>query len=224
MDISIVIPIYNSARSIEELVLRIIMVMEKRNFEIILVDDHSLDNSLEMINKLKERDSRIIILPLNQNQGQQAATKKGLEIAHGELVVTIDDDLEQQPEDIPKLIKEMENGYDVVYGITNQKDCPFYRKSGSELVDLFLSFFLNKPKKVKVGSFRILNRQTVDYIVKDETAFVYLTAITLKFTKNIGNIEVSYQKRKYGRSNYTVKKLIKLFFNLFYYYRKASIN
>ena len=226
MEISIVIPVYNSAKSIEELVQRIMMVMEEKkiSFEIILVDDYSGDNSLKVIKKLKEEDSRVIILVLGKNAGQQAATKRGMEIAKGKMVVTIDDDLEQQPEDIPKLIDELKKGFDVVYGVPNRKSYPFYRKFGSGLVDSFLTLFLGKPSKVRVGSFRIVNAQILEYVVLDQTPFVYITAITLMFTKNIGNVEVSYKQRKYGKSNYNFKKLIKLFFNLFHYYRKASIN
>lgn len=221
-----VIPIYNSAQSIEELVWRIIKVMEKEkiNFEIILVDDHSEDNSRQIIKKLKQEDSRVRLNLLKKNSGQQAATKSGMAIAQGNFVVTIDDDLEHQPEDILKLKEELEKGFDVVYGLPDRKSYPFYRSWGSKLVDLFLTVFLDKPAKVGVGSFRILNRKTVDYIVADKTTFVYISAITLNFTKNIGNLVVGHKERKYGQSNYNIKKLTKLFLNLFYYYRKATIN
>lgn len=226
MEISIVIPIYNSSKSIEELVRRITIVMEEEKtlFEIILVDDQSSDDSLNTISKLQEGDPRVLVLALGQNEGQQVATKKGLEIARGEMSVIIDDDLQQQPEDIPKLMVELKKGFDVVYGVPNRKGYPFYRKCGSGLVDLFLTLFLGKPRKIRVGSFRILNQKTRHHIIQDQTPFVYITAITLGVTKKIGNVEVTYKKRKYGKSNYTLKKLVKLFFNLFYYYRKASMN
>ncbi len=223
MEISIVVPVYNSSRSIEELVKRIIRVLEEKKikFEIILVDDCSKDDSLRVLEKIKEEDSRVLVLPLEKNQGQQAATKQGMALAKGQAIVTIDDDLEQQPEDIPKLIDELNKGYDVVYGVINRENYPFYRKWGSQLVDLFFTYFLDKPAEIRVGCFRILKRKISDQIIKDQTPFVYITAISLIVTKNIGNVGVSHQDRQYGRSNYNFKKLIKLFFNLFYYYRKA---
>ncbi len=223
MQVSIVIPIYNSVRSIEEMVRRLIIVMEdkKISFEIILVDDHSSDESLSLLQTLAAGDWRIRVLSHKKNQGQQAATKSGLALAKGDAIVTIDDDLEQQPEDIPCLLETLKQGFDVVYGVINRDSYPFYRQWGSNLVDLFLTHWLGKAAKTRVSSFRILNRKTCDLIVADQTPFVYVTAITLKVTKNIGNVDVSYQERQYGRSNYNLKKLMKLFFNLFYHYRKA---
>lgn len=217
------IPIYNSLHSIEELIRRLIVVMEdkKTSFEIILVDDHSSDASLRLIQTLKAGDCRIRVLALEKNQGQQAATKSGMALAKGELIVTMDDDLEQQPEDIPRLMETLKEGFDVVYGVINRDSYPFYRQWGSRLVDLFLTYWLGKPAKIRVGCFRILNRTTCDFIINDQTPFVYITAITLKVTKNIGNVDVAYQERQYGRSNYNLKKLMKLFLNLFYHYRKA---
>lgn len=222
-DISIVVPVYNSSKSIAKLVQRIVNTLEKEetSFEIILVEDHSKDKSLAVINGLKEKDSRIAVIPLLQNVGQQAAVKIGMMAATGKVVITIDDDLEHQPEDIVLLLAEINRGYDVVYGIPRNKQYSFYRKLGSQLVDLFFTFFLRKPRNMKVGSFRIINRKTVDRICQDKTPFVYITAMTLRVTKNIGNVSVNHQERQFGKSNYDLKKLMKLFLNLFYYYRKA---
>ncbi|AFA49014.1 glycosyltransferase family 2 protein [Acetobacterium woodii] len=222
-DISVVVPVYNSAKSIAELVERIVTTLkkEKKSFEIILVEDHSKDESLAVINGLKERDFRIKVIPLSQNVGQQAAVKIGIMAAKGMVVITIDDDLEHQPEDMTLLLTEIRKGYDVVYGVPINKQYLFYRKLGSRLVGLFFTLFLGKPRNIKVGSFRIINRTTVDRICQDKTPFVYITAMTLKVTKNIGNVAVKHQERQFGKSNYDLKKLMKLFFNLFYYYRKA---
>ncbi|MGV8905612.1 MAG: glycosyltransferase family 2 protein [Acetobacterium sp.] len=225
IDISVVVPVYNSSKSIKELVTRTVTTLEKAEatFEIILVDDSSKDDSLKMLTGLNERDPRVIVIALENNGGQQPAIKTGMKSALGDAVVTIDDDLEYRPEDIPLLLSELKKGYDVVYGIVNRRGYPFYRQFGSNLVDLFFTICLDKPKNIRVGSFRILNRGTVNRIIKDETPFVYITGITLGFTKNIGNVTVNHQERKYGKSNYNLKKLIKLFLNLFYYYRKSSI-
>jgi len=223
IDISIVIPVYNGSQSIKELVTRIVTTLEKEGaaFEIILVDDFSKDDSLNKITALKDSDPRVNVIVLENNGGQQAAIKMGMKSATGDVVVTIDDDLEYQPEDIPLLVSELKKGYDVVYGIPNREGYPFYRQFGSNLVDRFFTICLHKPKNMRVGSFRILNRKTVNKIIEDNTPFVYITASTLTFIKNIGNVTVNHQERKYGKSNYNLKKLIKLFFKFFYYYGKA---
>jgi len=219
-EVSIVIPVYNSGQSISELISRLVATLAGRglSFEIILVDDCSGDDSRAVIGELAARDDRIILLALDHNAGQQAAIKTGLCRSKGRWVVTIDDDLEQQPEDIPVLLDTITAGFDVVYGIPDRSGYPFYRQLGSNLVDLFFTLILKKPKNIRVGSFRVLSREVVDRIIKDQTAFVYITAITLRFTKNIGNVAVAYQPRRYGKSNYTVKKLSLLLVRLFYYY------
>jgi undecaprenyl-phosphate 4-deoxy-4-formamido-L-arabinose transferase len=215
--------VYNSSQSIRELVRRIINTIEttKLKFEIILVDDYSRDNSLEIITVLSNNDQRVRVIALKNNSGQQSAIKEGITLAMGEMVITIDDDLEQQPEDIPLLIQKLNMGYDVVYGVPNRTGYPFYRQVGSNIVDIFFTLCLQKPRDKQVGSFRVMNRKIADAIIMDQTPFVYITAITLRHTKNIGNTMVNYEKRKYGQSNYTVSKLVSLFLNLYYHYRKA---
>lgn len=219
-DVSIVIPVYNSAQSIRELIRRLVTTLEAREstFEIILVDDCSRDDSREVIRVLEAVDSRIVLIALDQNSGQQSAIKTGLAQSRGRKVITIDDDLQQQPEDIMLLLDEIKKGFDVVYGIPDRAGYPFYRQLGSNLVDLFFTLILKKPKRIRVGSFRVLNRETVEQIIKDQTPFVYITAITLRFTKNIGNVKVAFKQRRYGKSNYTIKKLSQLLLRLFYYY------
>lgn len=218
--VSIVIPVYNSAPSLPELISRLVTTLEARglNFEIILVDDGSGDDSRAVIRGLAAGDARIILIARDHNAGQQAAIKTGLSQSRGRWVVTIDDDLEQQPEDIPLLLAEIKKGFDVVYGIPDRAGYPFYRQGGSQLVDLFFTLILKKPKAVRVGSFRVLDRKIVEQIMTDQTPFVYITAITLGFTRNIGNVRVAYRPRPYGKSNYNFKKLSRLFWQLFYYY------
>jgi undecaprenyl-phosphate 4-deoxy-4-formamido-L-arabinose transferase len=142
----------------------------------------------------------------------------GLRKASGEYVVTMDDDLQNPPEEIRKLIERLEEGFDVVYGIPEDKKHSAFRNFGTAMTDLLFDIICGKPVKVKVGSFRAMKIELVNMISKDETSFVYITAITLKYTKNIGNIKVRHDERKYGSSNYSLKKLLLLFFRLFINY------
>ncbi|WKY48685.1 glycosyltransferase [Eubacteriaceae bacterium ES3] len=218
--ISVVIPVYNSAASIEQVVYRLIQCFESKNqeFEIILVDDCSRDNSREILTMLSDRDERLQTYFLEANHGQQETLKYGIMQTRGNYIITIDDDLEQQPEDIFLLINEIQKGFDVVYGVAMREGYAFHRQLGSNLVDLFFTLFLKKPRHLRVSSFRIMNRSVAETIAEDTTDFVYLSAIILKNSQNIANVQVSYQKRPYGQSNYDVKKLLKLYVRLVYYY------
>lgn len=218
--ISVVVPVYNSESSIGELCHRLINVLTPiaYEFEIILVDDGSKDNSFGEMCRLHTEDSTVKIICLEGNFGQQNAIMCGLRHATGDYVITIDDDLQHPPEEISKLLEKLEEGFDVVYGIPAVKKQPVIRNFGAAMTDLFFNIICSKPKAVKVGSFRGLKRHVVENILKDYSSFVYITAITLKHTKNIGNVTVKHEDRKYGSSNYSLYKLIKLFCKLFINY------
>lgn len=218
--ISVVIPVYNSKNSLRELYVGLSAELTAicRNFEIIMVDDGSSDDSFEEMCRLHSIDESVKIIRLDGNFGQQNAIMCGLRKASGEYVVTMDDDLQNPPEEIRKLIERLEEGFDVVYGIPEDKKHSAFRNFGTAMTDLLFDIICGKPVKVKVGSFRAMKREFVNMISKDKTSFVYITAITLKYTKNIGNIKVRHDERKYGSSNYSLKKLLWQFFRLFINY------
>ncbi|MBF7096232.1 glycosyltransferase family 2 protein [Alkalibacter mobilis] len=218
LEISLVIPVYNSEKTIAEVVERSKATLGEFEFEIILVNDHSSDKSIEIIKELEKKDPRVMVVDLRKNIGQQGAIKRGIELAKGNYVITMDDDLEQKPEEMTLLIQKIQEGFDVVYGRPCRKGYPSYREFGSKLVDGFFTLFMGKPPKVKVGSFRIMNRRIAETIAKDNTQFVYITAIILGATKDMANVPVSYKERPYGKSNYSLKKLGMLFVKLFFNY------
>lgn len=223
--ISVVIPVYNSENSLGELCRRIIKVLGTIvcEYEIIMVDDGSKDNSLHEMRKLHADEKTVKIISLDGNFGQQNAIMCGLRHAGGDYVITIDDDLQHPPEEIPKLLEKLEEGFDVVYGIPSAKKQSCFRAFGTIMTDMFFNIICSKPKTVKVGSFRGLKKHIVEKIADDHTTFVYITAITLKHTRNIGNVAVEYAVRKYGSSNYSLCKLITLFCKLFINYSGLSI-
>lgn len=223
--ISVVIPVYNSIDSLQELCFRLSRVLKDMfsYYEIILVDDYSRDDSFVKMRELYEKYNNLKIIRLSDNYGQQNAIKCGFEFAKGDYVITMDDDLQHQPEEIGKLIKKLETGYDVVYGIAKKKKHTFYRNIGSKMTDMLFNKICNKPKNVKVSSFRCMKRNLLEEIKKDRTSFVYITAITLKITTNIGNVYVEHKARKYGRSNYNFIKSLKLFLKLYIYYSESQL-
>ena len=223
--ISVVIPVYNAADSLRELYQRLASTLQKitDDFEVIMVDDNSQDESYQQILRLHKKDNRIKGIKLAKNFGQQNALICGFNYTTGDYVVTIDDDLQHSPEDIIKLYNTIIEGYEVVYAIPVNRKHRFYRRIGSKLTDLLLSWITSKGREIKVSSFRIMTGELVEKITDHQTAFVYISAIILQYTNNINNIFVSHNNRKYGSSNYNFIKSVRLFLKLFIYYSDLSL-
>ncbi len=217
---SVVIPVYNGENSLEELYLQIKLSLEKitDQFEIILVDDSSQDKSYSKIVELSRRDKRIKGIKLVQNFGQQNALICGFNYVNGVYIVTMDDDLQHDPENIINLYQKIKEGYDAVYAVPKDREYSFYRKMGSKLTNYLFDLITNKSHSTRVSSFRIIKKELVDKIRTEKTSFVYISAVLLKYTDKIANIYVSHSERKYGDSNYNIFKLSRLFLKLYIYY------
>jgi glycosyltransferase involved in cell wall biosynthesis len=220
--ITVVVPVYNSESSLEQFYKVLSKELKKlcNQYEIIMVDDGSHDNSYEKMKKLHSIDSRVKVIQLDGNFGQQNALMCGFHYSTGEYVVTLDDDLQHPPEEIYKLKKKIDEGYDVVYGIPIIKQHSFYRKMGSKMTNYLFNKICSKPKNIKVSSFRIIRKSIINEIIKDRTSFVYISAITFKNTNKVSNVVVKHNARQHGKSNYDFYKLIKLFTKLYLYYSK----
>ena len=223
--ISIVIPVYNSYNSLEELYNKLTKTLEKNfdNYELIMVDDHSQDESFKKLKELHEKDNRIKVIKLAYNFGQQNALMCGFHHSSGDYIVTMDDDLQHLPADVIELYQEIKKGYDIVYGIPTERQQRLYRRIGSYLTDKIFNLITDKSKDIKVSSFRILKRSLLKKVLNDKRSFVYISAIILNLTDNIGNIYIEHEERKHGDSNYNFKKLIKLFLKLYIYYSDNKI-
>lgn len=223
--ISVVVPVFNSYNSLDELYKRLDNTLRENfdEYEIIMVDDHSQDNSYQKLKKYNKKDNRIKIIKLSRNFGQQNALFCGFHHCSGDYIVTIDDDLQHSPHDILRLYDEIKKGYDIVYGIFEQRQQLFYRRIGSYLTDKVFNMITDKRKDIRVSSFRILKKELLKKIIQDKRSFIYLSAIILNETPNISNIEVEHNERKYGNSNYSFIKLFKLFLKLYIYYSNNKI-
>lgn len=210
--ISVVIPVYNSEQSLEELYTRIIKVLNDLNhtFEIILVDDCSKDGSYEIMRNIRNGDNRVKIIRLGANFGQHNATLCGFHYCKGDYIVTMDDDLQNPPEEVPELLEKIKEGYDVVFGIPQKRQHAIYRNWGSALINSCLNLIFHKPWDIKSSSYRILRKDIVEKIVAQPLTDVYLAALILEITSNIANVSVRHDSRKYGKTNYNLKKSIKL--------------
>lgn len=225
VEYSVVIPIYNSEQSLEELCLRIRQVFTELNesYEIILVEDSSSDNSWQVMKTLRGNNTDIKIIQLMRNFGQQNALMCGFHNVTGRYIITMDDDLQNPPEEIPKLIDEIKKGYDSVIGALNVKQDTITKKTASFLIRSINTRIFNKPKNLKLSSFRIMTRALTDEIKILKTPYPYITGMLLSITTNIGNVTVKHEKRRYGRSMYNFSKLIKLAFNLIINYTSLPL-
>jgi glycosyltransferase involved in cell wall biosynthesis len=224
--VSVVIPVYNSEKTLEELYGRLVKVLPEmcRDFEIIMVDDGSADRSFERMQQLRKGDYRVKLIRLAGNFGQQNALLCGFRYATGDFLVTLDDDLQHPPEEIPKLYAKLSQGYEAVFGIpsANAKRHSRYRNLGSKLVLALLNRITAKPKTVKVSSFRALTREVYRQINNEQRSFIYLAPLIFQATPKIANAWVDHEPRKHGRSNYTLGKLLKLTLKLIVFYTKIG--
>ncbi len=215
MKISVVIPVYNST-VLEELTDRINAVFRDRpgvNYEIIFVDDSSpCPETWPTLERLARERSALRALQLTRNFGQQAATLCGLAEARGDFVITMDDDLQHAPEDIPKFLALTD--WDIVIGQFDRKRHNLFRRLTSRAKGYFDRIILGKPKGIQMSSFRMLNRTVVDGILSIRTPHPFLPALMFYVSQNVIGVRVGHSSRREGRSGYTLWKLMRVFSHL----------
>jgi undecaprenyl-phosphate 4-deoxy-4-formamido-L-arabinose transferase len=217
LDLSLVIPVFNEAENIEELLQRCLEVCKQTHcsFEIILVDDGSMDGSTEMIRKAaKENSSQVVGVLLNRNYGQHAAVIAGLTESKGDITITLDADLQNPPEEIPKLLTEIETGVDVVGTIrTNRRDS-FFRKFFSGLVNSMVRQATGVMMHDYGCMLRAYRRPIVDAILQCQERSTFIPILANSFARTTGEISVHHDARSRGDSKYSFLKLISLQFDL----------
>ena len=215
--IGIVIPVYNGALTIGNLIDKLIALLPYKNKKIILVNDGSTDNSHEVCLKKVEQYPHIVTyLSLSKNFGEHNAVMAGLNYADTDYVVVMDDDFQNPPDEVEKLINvAVEGGYDVIYSYYEEKKHTFFRNLGSKFNDIVATFLLDKPPNLYLSSFKCINRFTVNEVIKYKGPFPYIDGLILRVTRNIGKVMVRHEERQINRSNYTLRKLIHLWLNMF---------
>jgi dolichol-phosphate mannosyltransferase/undecaprenyl-phosphate 4-deoxy-4-formamido-L-arabinose transferase len=207
-----VIPVYNSEKTLEELVRRIGNVFENlnRSYEIVLTEDGSKDSSWKVIEYLNEKGFPIKAFRFMKNHGQHYALKCGLDHCCGKYAITMDDDMQNPPEEIPKLIKEIESNpeIDVVIGKYATKKHSLFRNAGTKLHKHIRNAIFKEEKGLSLTSFRIINRPVLDEIKKNHHARPRIGLILLTTTNRITNIPVKHKQREVGKSGYTLAKMI----------------
>ncbi len=212
MLVSIVIPVYNGAATIGPLAERLIEVLGGDGLELVLVNDASQDHSHQVCLDLQKRYPQVVrYLLLARNFGEHNAVMAGLNHAAGDYVVIMDDDFQNPPEEVYKLVQAaVEGGYDVVYSRYDVKRHHWFRNLGSRLTNLAADFMLQKPHGLYLSSFKCLNRFLVDEIIKYDGYCPYIDGLILRTTRRIGQVTVRHDQRREGRSGYTLRKLVRL--------------
>jgi len=217
LDLSVVIPVYRSAAVLSELAERLRAVFDpaRLSYEIIFVDDASPDNSWEVLKELQAKfPDRLVAIQLMRNFGQHNALMCGFRHARGKYVITMDDDLQHPPEEIPKLLRTIEEtGADLIYGVPDQRQHRPWRNIGSLIVTAFYRLVFHA--RVQPSAFRILRREVVNAILTYSLNYTYIDGLLAWNTQRVGEVEVAHHPRAAGRSGYSARKLLVLAFNLF---------
>jgi glycosyltransferase involved in cell wall biosynthesis len=218
-EFSIVIPVYNSEKTISPLIEEIENQLAMYDFEVILVNDGSKDRSHESCLKLAKENKNITYINLRKNFGEFNAVMCGLNYISGQYAIMIDDDFQNPPSEILKLVNKAKEGdFDVVYSKYLSKKHNSFRNFGSKLVNYLTTFLLRKPKDLYLSSFKLLKKELVDEIIKYKGPKPYIDGILFQLTDNIGTQVVEHKERSNGASNYSIRRLISLFMTILFGY------
>jgi undecaprenyl-phosphate 4-deoxy-4-formamido-L-arabinose transferase len=215
--VSVVIPVYNEEESLPALFDRLMPVMEKlnRSYEVVFINDGSRDRSLALLLDCRDRyPGRVVVIDFNGNFGQHMAIMAGFSQARGEMILTMDADLQNPPEEIPRIVEAMESGHDVVGTIRSGRQDPFFRKFASKIVNRIS----NRITGLKLNDYgcmmRGYNRRIITFINQCKETTTFIPALAQKFAMNPVEIPISHSEREQGQSKYGLYRLIRLNFDL----------
>jgi undecaprenyl-phosphate 4-deoxy-4-formamido-L-arabinose transferase len=217
VELSVVIPVYHGATTLPLLIPQLIEVLGRlgRSYEIVLVDDGSRDGSWKIIRELQAaHPDCVVAVQLMRNYGQHNALMAGFRVTRGDLVVTMDEDLQHPPAEVPKLLEAIEaRELDVVYGWYDTKRHSGWRNLGSVLINSFYRKVFRLP--VHLSAFRVMRRQVLECIFSYSLNYTYVDGLLAWNTSRIGEVPVTHHPRAGGRSGYSLGKLLLLALNMF---------
>jgi undecaprenyl-phosphate 4-deoxy-4-formamido-L-arabinose transferase len=214
--VSVLIPVYNEGEGIPRLCEELFRSLEKLpcSYEALFIDDGSIDNSFELLCAERKKYPHMVVVELEGNFGQHQALMAGMSVARGDYMITIDADLQNPPEEIARIVAEMDKGYDYVGSIRVSREDVFWRKALSRL---------NNKIREKITSIRVTDqgcmlrgyhRRVVAMMLKTHEAAVYLPALGYSFSRKPTEIEVSHAAREFGHSKYSLYRLLRLNFDI----------
>ncbi len=217
MDISVVLPILNEEENLEELYSRLTDTLSKLDleYEIIAVDDGSTDRSFEVLRQINERDPRLKAIKFRRNFGQTAAMSAGFDHAQGDVIITMDSDLQNDPADIPRLLEKLDEGYDVVSGWRADRKDKFLSR---RLPSLLANKLIVKMTGVKLHDFgcslKAYRKEVIDNINLYGEMHRFIPALASLVGAEIAEMEVTHHARKYGKSKYGISRTTRVILDL----------
>jgi undecaprenyl-phosphate 4-deoxy-4-formamido-L-arabinose transferase len=215
--ISVVIPVYNEEENLAELGKRLLSILKAcgRPFEIIFVDDGSTDSSWEILSDFHERHpDHIRVIQFTRNFGQHQAIFAGFQATRGQVIITLDADLQNLPEDIPKLVAKLEEGYDTVGGWRENRLDSWFRRLPSYFMNRTMSWVTGVQLKDYGCMLRAYRREVVDGINQCQESSSFIPALANLFSRRVAEIPVGHAERERGKSKYNLFKLLRLNFDL----------
>ncbi len=214
--LTIIVPVYRSAKTLDPLHERTSRTLDRLNipFEMLLIEDAGGDESWDVIRRIAARDGRVKGFRMGRNFGQHNALLFGIRQARGAAVVTIDDDLQHPPEEIPKLLARLEQGIDVVYGRPRSEKHAAWRNVASAVIKRILGRVMGIPNATEVSAFRVFRTRLRDGFVHFDHPYVNVDVLLSWSTNRFDSILVDHDPRLEGKSAYTVSKLIRHTLNL----------
>ena len=208
--LSVVVPVYNSEGSLPRLIsaLEPVLASHCRAYEVILVDDGSRDSSAKVIDSLSREKPWVRGIPLMRNYGQHNALLCGIRNARFEVIVTMDDDLQNPPEEIPRLLSKLAEGYDVVYGTPEQEQHGLLRNLASQITKLTLQNTLGAETARRVSAFRAFRTEVRNAFATYRSPFVSIDVLLTWGTSRFAALPVRHEPRRIGSSQYTLRKLL----------------
>lgn len=215
--LSVVIPVYNESENLALLYDRLTKALDAlgKSFEIIFTNDGSRDNSLKILEQFhQQRPTQIRVIDFNGNFGQHQAVMAGFEHSRGEVVVTLDADLQNPPEEIHKLLAEFEKGHDVVEGVRQMRQDNTFRRYASKLCNRMREKITGIKLTDQGSMLRAYSRRVIELMVMSAEASAFIPALAYSFASNPGEVAVAHESRAAGESKYTLYKLLRLNFDL----------
>ena len=215
--VSVVVPVYNEEDSLPHLCPRLLETLDglDRPYEVLFVNDGSRDSSLRLLLECRETNrGKVRVIDFNGNFGQHMAIMAGFDHARGDIIVTLDADLQNPPEEIPRLVAEIDKGHDVVGTVRQNRRDPWFRKAASRMVNSIT----NRITGLKLNDYgcmlRAYRRDVVDIVNRSFESTVFIPALAQKFALNPVEIPVAHSERVHGTSKYSIFRLIRLNFDL----------
>jgi len=215
VNFSVVIPVFNEEGNLEPLYTRLTKVMGSLGepYEIIFVDDGSTDSSFHLLEDLHRRDDRIKVIRFTRNFGQHPAIMAGFHASMGEIIITLDADLQNPPEEIPKLLDKLDEGYEVVFGMFQRRKHSAFRRAGSSFAKWALGKIL-PVEATDLSGFRVLRSYTVTQLKLLNERSKFIDGLLCWMGYKVGKVEVAHEERHSGKTKYTPFKLLSLWLDM----------